>query len=501
MSGPVGAEDHVGIYVISVIGGTIRKLRDDSRHAAISPDGSHILFLSGHPADIMLMTADGEQAHTIVPGVKGDGIQLPSWSPDGQRILFARVHRTAQDPELTLESRDARGGTPVTVLSNSDARYFLWLPGNRLVYSALEDSPRREDMNLWELSLDSKSAAPRGKPRKITDWSGFVFERLSATADGKRLVFVNDHDQGDVYVGELEKGGKEIKTPVRLTLSDRNDWPGGWTADGKSILFYSNRTGNFDLYRQKISERSAESIGAAQEEKRSPQMSPDGQWIVYISWPRMPHEAQAPSGHLMRIPVGGGPAEPLFEVMGYATWSWPGDVMRNLGEIPGFRCPSSPKASCVLAEPDEQNKRIVFTPFDPAQGKKGQPISLEFAEDFTWALSPDGTRIAVTSFDTKAAKIRIVPLDGTTAHDIVVKGATELVSLGWAADGKSLFTIRNSSKGGILLHVDFNGESQVLTRASWDAVLPAASPDGRYLAYGAVNSNSNVWTIPGLPKP
>jgi hypothetical protein len=33
----------------------------------------------------------------------------------------------------------------------------------------------------------------------------------------------------------------------------------------------------------------------------------------------------------------------------------------------------------------------------------------------------------------------------------------------------------------------------------WDIFQVSASPDGKSLAYGAVNSNSNVWMIPNLP--
>jgi dipeptidyl aminopeptidase/acylaminoacyl peptidase len=497
VSGPVGAEDHVGIYVINVIGATVRKLRDDALGAKVSGDGSRIAFHSHHK--LMVMNADGEQAHEIYTYAPEDTLFDVEWSPDGRRIVYARVHQTEADPEVTLENRDANGGTLVTVLKRSDIRGVVWLTGDRLLFVAYEPAPRQDDMNLWEARVDAKTGARRGEPKKLTDWSGFNFSWPSATSDGKHLAFVNEHDQGDIYVGELGKNGTELKSPVRLTLSEKNDWIGGWMPDGKSLLFYSARNGNFELYRQKINERSTETLNSSSEEKRSPQMSPDGNWIVYLSWPRLPNDAQPASGRLMRLPVAGGPAEPIFDVPGYATWGSPGDVARNLGDVPGFRCDSSKSGICVLVEGKELNKKLTITPFDPATGKKGKSTAAEVQDEPSWALSPDGSQIALTWFDSHAATIRIVPVAGGASHDISVKNVIQLVNLGWAADGKSLFAIRNSARGSRLLHVDMSGNSQEIGRAVWDIFQVSASPDGKSLAYGAVNSNSNVWMIPSLP--
>jgi hypothetical protein len=46
--------------------------------------------------------------------------------------------------------------------------------------------------------------------------------------------------------------GQRIGDPVRLTLDDRQDIPFDWTPDGKSVLFISDRTGTFNVYRQAI---------------------------------------------------------------------------------------------------------------------------------------------------------------------------------------------------------------------------------------------------------
>ena len=41
--------------------------------------------------------------------------------------------------------------------------------------------------NLWELNVDDVTGVPRSKPRRLTDWSGFLVYDISATSDGKLL--------------------------------------------------------------------------------------------------------------------------------------------------------------------------------------------------------------------------------------------------------------------------------------------------------------------------
>src|SRR4051812_22270745 len=61
---------------------------------------------------------------------------------------------------------------------------------DRIIVSAAE-LPRTDrylpqsDTNLWELRLDG-----RIPPRRLTNWTGFNIESLSATPDGSRLSFL-----------------------------------------------------------------------------------------------------------------------------------------------------------------------------------------------------------------------------------------------------------------------------------------------------------------------
>jgi hypothetical protein len=58
VSGPV-AQEKQAIWVISVIGATLKKLREDANDASLSPDGSQIVFSDTVTHAILLMSADG----------------------------------------------------------------------------------------------------------------------------------------------------------------------------------------------------------------------------------------------------------------------------------------------------------------------------------------------------------------------------------------------------------------------------------------------------------
>jgi hypothetical protein len=45
-----------------------------------------------------------------------------------------------------------------------------------------------------------------------------------------------------------------------------------------------------------------------------------------------------------------------------------------------------------------------------------------------------------------------------------------------------------------------DGKQVVLYKAAKEVEIPKASPDGRFLAFGEVESASNAWLIEGIPQ-
>src|SRR5271169_1938440 len=80
------------IWIVSVLGGPPRKIRDEALFDSVSPDGSLIAFEThkGRLGDreIWLMGPHGENARKLYETDENSAIGGLQWSPDGQRIIY-----------------------------------------------------------------------------------------------------------------------------------------------------------------------------------------------------------------------------------------------------------------------------------------------------------------------------------------------------------------------------------------------------------------------------
>jgi Tol biopolymer transport system component len=114
--------------------------------------------------------------------------------------------------------------------------------------------------------------------------------------------------------------------------------------------------------------------------------------------------------------------------------------------------------------------------------------------NYEWSLSPDGSRIAV--LNNQEGRIHILFLERGTQREFKIKGVDGLDTLTWAANGKSLFVSSRTQYDSVLLHVDLQGNAQVLWRKEGGlATFGIPSPDGRHLAMLGWTLNSNIWMM------
>jgi serine/threonine protein kinase/Tol biopolymer transport system component len=476
----------ISLWSVPILGGAPQQLVEDTfGFGTVSPDGSYIAFgkvLSAFGArEIWLMGPHGESPHKILTAGDQSGIQGITWSPASGRIAYRQVHQEGDKWNVSVESCDLNGGNKTTLLTDDQMGDFNWISPGRLVYSEWAPEATVQTVNLWELKVDGKNATPQGKPRRLTDWSGFFVYSFSATADGKHLAFLRGTSHASVFVGDLANNGTRLLNPHRLTMDEYRNAPFAWTADSREIIFRSDRVGTFGIYRQALDGSTPRVIMS------SPtlhaiwiRLSPDGTWVLFAAKPR--NSPLGTPGRLYRVAVNGGAPEPLFEVPG----------------ISDMHCTYRAANLCTYSAQTADGRSLVVTAFDPVAGKGKELLRIptEPGAAYAYALSPDGSLVAYEKMDWTADQVHFLPLRGGQARTVTVKGYTNLDSLDWAPDSKSVFVGTWGPSGATLLHIDLNGSVQPVWRQPQPAeTWGIPSPDGRHLAMIAESADANVWMI------
>jgi eukaryotic-like serine/threonine-protein kinase len=487
-------------WVIPILGGAPQELGEDMRVDAVSPDGSQIMFrrVSSMAGDreIWLMGPHGESPHRILSAGGESAFTTAVWSPTGNRIAYQHLSSPGREGYLTvtLASCDLSGANQTTLLSSEQSGAldfldpgawppFLWLPSGRLIYSRWSpDQEGHSSSNLWELSVDPQSGAAHGKPRHLTEWSGFDIGSLTATSDGKRLAFVRDSSHRSVFVGDLANNGDQLLNPRRLTMDEYQNWPHAWTADSRSVVFTSARGGHLGIYKQGVDGTTPQVIASSPAlDMDVPRLSPDGSWVVFMARPHNPPPGTDP--HLYRVPLSGGVPEAVFPMKRAYGFFW---------------CTSRAAGFCSYFSRAADPRELILTAFD-ALGGKGKEllrIPIEPTGGYIHSMSPEGSQVAISKVDWNAVQVRFIPLHGQGIRTVPLDDYTNINSLLWAADSRSVFL--GAFKAGFthLLHLDLNGKVQSIWQQPFDFDLRGiASPDGRHLASGGLSGDANVWMI------
>jgi len=470
------------IWMVSVLGGAPRKLRDNAAASGISPDGSSIAFSTKQGSfgdrEIWLMGVDGENARKLYESDDSGAIFGLNWLPHGQRVAYISTDKSGN----TLVTRELRGGPVTAMLSPSDMKKineFLILPDGRFLYTLREADAVGNTCNYWTMRLDERTGTLDNKPTRLTNWGGGCMGGTSVTADGKKLIFNKWTVFVSGYVTDVTPDGTRVSGTRHLTLTESWDIPMDWTPDSKQVILVSNRNGPRGLFKQSLNEDTAEALVTRPEDVTSPKVTPDGVWVVYALSTR-PIDESAPV-QVMRVPITGGPSELVL------TAHFPGYPM----------CSKLPANLCAIWEQDDDHKQVVFTAFDPlgGRGRELARIDSDPQKYFNSALSPDGTRIAYAN--SHEGPVHVLSLRGEPSQEIRVKGWSNLQDIEWA--GPNALFISNRVQGGdVLLHVDMQGNASVLLQqqgVDFASFIGQLSPDGRHLALAEYGKNSNIWMM------
>jgi dipeptidyl aminopeptidase/acylaminoacyl peptidase len=352
---------------------------------------------------------------------------------------------------------------------------LLWTADNPLIYTLIEAPPRQAESNLWIVPLNQQ-AEVSGAVTRLTNEPGVV-AGISVSTDGKRLALLKGVPQPDVYVAQLEEHGTRLGEPRRLTLDDRQDFPFDWTSDGKAVIFASDRTGSFNIYRQAIDQTVPELLVGGKETATLPRLSPDGSQLLYLIYPTWDDTNSLIP--LMRVPLSGGTPQRVLE----SRW------------ISNHQCSRMPATVCIFSEAGDRD--LTFFTFDPFKGRGSQIFQIkdEVPALYNWSLSPDGAMLALAKgkWGEERPRIQLVALKGGAERWINIDGWPGVGALDWAADGKSIWVVSSGEEGNALLNVDMQGHIRPIwqpRKMTMGWAIP--SRDGRYLALRVASGSANV---------
>lgn len=473
------------VWLISANGAPRRLLRTNARVASPSPDGTHIVFVTADKSQIWVMETNGKQARCVVAGL-ADGVQFIFWSPDGRRLTFKPRRRSSSYKPNSYESVALATGKVVAIAGDSWMSSASALPDGRVMFLRWDTLNFTSSSQLWEVKTDSATGAFVGKPRKIADviGDGTTLLDLSVTADGKQAMVLKRSDQNTIFVGDFDQSSPSISNIRRLTLEERTNNPHAWTADSREVIFESDRSGNYDLFKQAIDRRTPDTLIATPLTEILPQLTPDGRFVLYAARPPESerHWYYKPRTYkLMRVEVNGGVAAEV--PIG--------------GALDEFRCALGPGRRCVLRAPLSAGYRAYYD-LDPIKGKGRElartKLSMTILGD--WDISPDGTHVAIPNHDPREARIKVVALEpgpnDLRERDVVLPGLASLRGLVWAADGSGWFVSVDTTVGNRMLYVYLDGRYRSLGDIQGWAV---PSPDGRRVAFLDRVTATNAWVI------
>jgi DNA-binding winged helix-turn-helix (wHTH) protein/Tol biopolymer transport system component len=475
-----GATMKRSLWKLSLLGGSPRMLMAGGFNGVVSPDGSRIAYLAIPESRIELwsMDPDGANPRKIATAKPGGYFWTQAWSPDGQRIAYVESAGSAVIPAdlaFTLQTRDAGGGDPQVVLSDTRLKPALcWVADGRILFAYREDLTNELlDEGVRSIQVDRRTGKAIGAPQIVAHGQGRI-GTLSVTADGKRLVLWRENTQFQSFISEFEAGSHRLTTPRRLTLDANGNLAFTWTSDSKSVLFVSNRNGTWKLFRQAIDETTAEVLV----EGRSlflPRLSADGSQALYLSYPE-PNATSLPIA-VMRVPLAGGPPQPVLQAP----------------DIGNIQCAGPQSRLCIFNQ--QVRATNVFISFDPEHGIGREITRVDSQHGFDWSLSPDGSLLAMFPDD---HTIRFLSLKTGAARDVLVKD-WQLNNGDWSADGKSLYMQSFTPKGvPVVLNVNEEGKAEVVLQggANTPFLFLVQSPDGRHAIVGElVPGDNNAWMV------
>src|SRR5215469_7414488 len=467
-SGPASQE--FNLYRIPVLGGTPQLLvKDIDTNPGFSPDGERLVFARANDPEpgkyhILIANADGSNEKSIASGPMSRPIMSTSWAPDGKSIAaiaFLLEGRTAAivsiDPTTGAEKTIS---TPASTTINNVA----WMPDGKslaVTFSTLETRFARNQIGL----INSSDGTLRPVTSDVNDYGA-----VSVSSDGKKIASVMRQSIRDLYVSA---GEKTDYSDVKQINADDPISNVSWTTDGRLLTEQSGLVRVIDTDGAAKSELAPGSdAGALQPHGCSDgtvvftravpktmtvniwRSNPDGTGLVQVSQGKHDESAAcSPDGKTVYY-LDMTNREFMRVVAGKAESVIKGPTTG--AEVQASFAISRDGNTAVLGTYDFQAQKPNISLISLTSGQITRTFEYDPRHHGIMQFSPDGKAIIYPVRDKGVDNLWLQPLDGGTGHQITKYTSLRIYSYQWSPDGKRLALVRGDTPSDLVLIQDVN---------------------------------------------
>ena len=437
---------------------------------ALSPNGNLLAFVwqkeDGSHQQIYIKQLGSESLQRLTN--LDDDEYSPAWSPDGRQVAF-------------LSSSGGGLGLYIVAVDSTHGVRKIYIPGEttRWEQGALAWSSDGKSLVLADhlgaqpsssiYGIDTETLRVRPLTTPPSGWEGDLSPVFSS--DGKEIAFVRASESAVMDIYWISADGGEAH---QVTRDGKMINGIAWSSDNRSILFSSNRAGEYGLWKVALAGGAPQRLPVGTEDATQPAIPQNGKNLAFVQ-----------GSAIFGILHVGATKSDLHTVK---------DAMVVSSSAQDSAPSISPDGTQFAFQSWRSGSQQIWV--SSINGQSLRQLTLtggDLSGSGSPAWSPSGDRILFDSRIHGHSHIFVMAANGGSPRQITFAEANDIVPR-WSADGNTIYFRSNRGGRWQLWKLPANGGTpQPVT--SDDGMVGQESPDGKWL-YFARGGENGIWRVP-----